>query len=271
MTAWDSGYILANGIRLHYTRTGGMHRPLVLAHGFSDDGLCWTPVARALEDAYDVIMLDARGHGLSDAPESGYGRAELATDLAEAIRALRLSRPAVLGHSMGGGTALALAGMFPELPGAILIEDASATPATTRSTQDQAWLARARAEFAEFAAATREELIARCHERSPLWSAEELGPWADSKKRVSLNVLNRVQSAPLDWATLLPRITCPALLITADPERGGMVTAEAAREMQAAVPQLQVEHIAGAGHSIHREQFGRYMEVVRAFLAEQYR
>ncbi|MEN6479024.1 MAG: alpha/beta hydrolase [Anaerolineales bacterium] len=266
---WSSSDVVANGLRLHYYRTGGAKPPLVLCHGFSDDGLCWTPVARALEADYDIIMMDSRGHGLSDAPESGYGTLDLAQDLAAAIRALSLERPIVMGHSMGGGTTLALAGLFPELPRAVVVEDSGIPrPGAARADRDPAWRERQRAQLASFAAATREELIARCHAESPTWSQEELGPWADAKKRLSPNVLNRADAAPVDWQTLLPRITCPALLITADPERGSMVTVETAREMQALVPQLRVEHIAGAGHNIRREQFDRYVEVVRAFLAE---
>jgi N-formylmaleamate deformylase len=65
MAHWQSGDVTANGIRLHYTRTGGDKPPLVLAHGVTDDGLCWTPVAAALAPDYDVIMVDARGHGRS--------------------------------------------------------------------------------------------------------------------------------------------------------------------------------------------------------------
>ena len=72
MATWQSGDVTVNGLRLHYTRTGGAKPPVVLAHGFSDDGLCWTPVAEALEADYDVIMVDARGHGRSEAPEQGY-------------------------------------------------------------------------------------------------------------------------------------------------------------------------------------------------------
>jgi pimeloyl-ACP methyl ester carboxylesterase len=59
-----------------------------LAHGFSDDGLCWTPVTQALEAAYDVIMVDARGHGRSDAPDAGYNPTVMADDLAGVITAL---------------------------------------------------------------------------------------------------------------------------------------------------------------------------------------
>ena len=59
MAAWQSSNLEANGWRLHYTRTGGDKPPVVLAHGFSDDGLCWTPVAEALASEYDLIMVDS--------------------------------------------------------------------------------------------------------------------------------------------------------------------------------------------------------------------
>src|SRR5882672_8468662 len=72
MPEWFSGDIVANGLRIHYSRTGGDKPALVLSHGATDSGLCWTRVARALEADYDVILPDARGHGLSDAPPSGY-------------------------------------------------------------------------------------------------------------------------------------------------------------------------------------------------------
>ena len=123
MPSWQSAHIEANGLKLHYTRTGGDKPPVVLAHGFSDAGLCWTPVAEALAADYDIIMVDARGHGLSDAPAQGYGTAEQAGDLAGVITGLALKRPALLGHSMGAATILAMAGLHPELPGAILLED----------------------------------------------------------------------------------------------------------------------------------------------------
>src|SRR5689334_12208850 len=98
MTSWQSSDIEVHGLRLHYTRTGGAGPPLVLAHGVGDDGLCWTTVAEALMPEYDVIMVDARGHGRSDAPEQGYGPAVQAADLAGVIAGLDLHRPIILGH-----------------------------------------------------------------------------------------------------------------------------------------------------------------------------
>ncbi len=268
MAPWQSGDIKVNKLTLHYTRTGGDKPPLVLAHGFSDDGLCWTPVARALEADYDVIMVDARGHGRSDAPRRGYGSAEHAADLAGVITELGLRRPAVLGHSMGAATALALAGAYPELPRAILLEDPPPWWVTPPDDRRQRRPARFADWIIELKRKTREELIAHAREQSPTWSEEELGPWADSKLRLSFRVLSRGRSMPVDWPATVRRIQCPTLLITADPDKGAIVTPGAAAALQALAPQTRVAHIAGAGHSIRREQFARYMDVVRSFLAE---
>ena len=189
MTLWQSGAIAVNGLKLHYTRTGGAKPPVVLAHGFSDDGLCWTPVAEALEADYDVVMVDARGHGRSAAPEQGYGSADHATDLAGVIRALDLKRPAVLGHSMGAASTLALAGLYPDLPRAILLEDPPPwwTPAAVQEGPEPS--AALRLAIIERKRKTREELIAHARSGSPTWPEAELGPWADAKLRFSFNIL----------------------------------------------------------------------------------
>jgi pimeloyl-ACP methyl ester carboxylesterase len=292
MAQWQSGDVEANGIRLHYTRTGGAKSPLVLAHGFTDDGLCWTPIAEALQADYDVIMVDARGHGRSDAPEKGYDAATQAADLAGVIAGLGLHRPAVLGHSMGAATSLALAGLYPDIPGAIVLEDppgwwsvahepapaeeqerevtSSTIYGGERGEEDR--VVSRHAWFNEIKRKTRAELLAEQRAATPNWSEAELEPWADSKLRVSpkaFDLLSPATPRAVDWQAVLPQITCPALLITADLDRGAILTDENAAALQALVPQLQIAHIPGAGHNIRREQFERYLEVVRAFLAER--
>jgi pimeloyl-ACP methyl ester carboxylesterase len=270
MATWQSGDVQVNGIKLHYTRTGGAKQPLVLAHGFSDNGLCWTPVAQALETMYDVIMVNSRGHGGSDAPETGYDTAQLAADLHGVIQALALKQPIVMGHSMGAITTLKLAGTYPDVPHAIILEDPPARwmEDSENRPNNADWLAERRARLTDLKSKTRDELIAQQRAASPNWSDEELGPWADAKLQLSMNVLNREGAEEIDWHAVVRRVTCPALLITADTDRSAIVSPEAADELKKLVPQLQVVHIPRAGHNIRREQFTRYMDVVQGFLAE---
>jgi pimeloyl-ACP methyl ester carboxylesterase len=270
---WQSGYVESNGLCLHYSRTGGAKPPIVLAHGVTDAGPCWTPVAEALAADYDLIMVDARGHGRSDAAERGYGPAEQAEDLAAVIAGLALNHPALLGHSMGAATALVFAGVYPDLPGAILLEDPpgwwtawSDTPAA----RERQVAMRERA--LNLRRKTHEALIADQREEQPGWSDAELEPWAEAKQRFNLNVLSvfdQKYAANVDWPVVLRRITCPALLITGDPERGAIVTNESAEALKTLVPHLQIEHVPEAGHNIRRDQFAPYMQVVRGFLSDQ--
>jgi N-formylmaleamate deformylase len=249
MAGWQSDDIQVSGLRLHYTRTGGDKPQIVLTHGFSDDGLCWTPVAAALEGEYDVIMVDARGHGRSEGPEWGYGPQDLADDLTGLIDKLGLDRPALLGHSMGAATALAVAGTRPHLVRAILLEDPPPwwVPSSDTESDAERW-AWMRARMIERKRRTREELIVQQRTESPTWSEAELGPWADAKLRFSFNALDRVGPGTVDWQAI--------------------VSEEDATAMKALVPHLCVAHIPGAGHNIRREQFVRYIEIVRTFLAK---
>jgi N-formylmaleamate deformylase len=273
MSTWQSGELTANGLRIHYTRTGGDKPPMVLSHGVTDDGLCWTPLAKALEANYDVIMVDARGHGLSEAPPTGYEPTEQAADLAGIISGLGLQKPILLGHSMGAQTTLLLAGLYPDLPGAILLEDPPdwwmpPKPITPEDAERMAMMAQW---MSGLKSKSKEQLIAEQRAMSPSWSEDELGPWADSKLRFSPQVMSIFGSNPaegVDWKAVLPRIKCPALLITADPALGSIVSEASAQALKEQVPQLKIAHIPGAGHNIRREQFDLYLAAVRTFLDE---
>jgi pimeloyl-ACP methyl ester carboxylesterase len=268
---WVSGFVETNGIRLHYTRTGGAKPPLVLAHGVTHDGMCWSRVAAVLAPDFDVVMVDARGHGRSDAPERGYDPGQQAGDLAGVIAALDLEKPTILGHSMGAATALVLAGTYPDVPGAILLEDPPAWWTDWYDSPDgETRRSDMRTRFLGLKEKTAGALLADQRAEQPGWDEAELQPWVEAKQRFSPNVLEVLgQENPrrVDWASILPRVTCPAMLITADPDLGGIVTAESAAALKSLVPQLEIVHVAGAGHNVRRDQFARYLDIVQGFLA----
>src|SRR5205085_6533416 len=110
---WNEGDVFTNNIRQHYYRTGGEKPPLLLLHGFNEYGLTWLRVAKELERNYDIIMLDARGHGHSDGITSEFSTSLLVEDVASTIRELTLGRPRIIGLSQGGTTVLHLAAIYP--------------------------------------------------------------------------------------------------------------------------------------------------------------
>jgi N-formylmaleamate deformylase len=272
MSEWFSGEVIAHGIKIHYWRTGGEGPPVVLSHGITDNGLCWTRLARALEDVYDVIMPDARGHGFSDAPEEGHSPEDRAADLAGLIRALGLEepKPILVGHSMGAATTAAAAADYPELVRCAILEDPPwMADALAVSPQEQAARAEEwRADLVERKSQTREEIMAYCRAQQPTWAEVECGPWADSKLQVNFNVLKMLTLPRTPWQGVVRRIACPVLLITADPALGAIVTPEVAREAAGLCRNVEVVHIPGAGHNIRREQFEKYVGAVTAFLGE---
>ena len=97
MRTWQPGFFEVAGGRLRYHRTGGDGPPLVLSHGLTDNGLCWSRFAAAMESDFDIIMLDARGHGESSKAPDG-ALHEPAADIAAAIDQLGLELPVVMGH-----------------------------------------------------------------------------------------------------------------------------------------------------------------------------
>jgi len=99
--------------------------PLVLSHGFTANLDIWAPQINAFSAKYQVIVYDARGHGLSTAPagEKNYSLENLVDDLANLIKHLDIQKAYVGGLSMGGAIALGYIAKYPEKVKALLISD----------------------------------------------------------------------------------------------------------------------------------------------------
>lgn len=274
MTNLSSAIVHTNGIALHYYRTARAAQTrawpaLVLLHGITDSGLCWPRVVQALGDEYDMILPDARGHGLSDKPATGYAAQDHAADVAGLIRGLGLDRPVLIGHSMGAGVAATVAALYPELVAGVILEDppwrgdADEGSAAEQAARAAEW----RKEILDRKAMAPAELIAQRKREQPKWADEEFDGWIVAKQQVSPEVTQYITAPRRPWREIVPRIVCPALLITADPAEGAIVTPEVAAEAARLMPRGRVVHIAAAGHNIRRDQFEPYIAAVKTFLA----
>jgi N-formylmaleamate deformylase len=262
---WESSYVVANDIKLHYTRTG-YDKPLIVAlHGITDNGLCWSKVARNLNDKYDFLMLDARGHGLSEGPAWGYDLQTYMEDLRDVIDKLDIKKPILLGHSLGAVTVTMLAARYPRTPGAIILEDPvglenqSARPDSNAINQQ-------RMEISERKKMPLAELIqlGKTQIHSNWQDPDDFTAWAQAKQQVSPDAAALFGQIG-GLADYFPDIICPVLILKADADETQRLVQT---KLFAKIPDHQLIYIKGAGHNIRREKFESYMQHIRQFLAQ---
>jgi len=108
-------------LKLFYKEYGD-GQPVVLLHGLLGSFENWYTIAKSLAENHRVIVPDLRNHGRSPRSDN-FDYTALSTDLRELVNTLKLKNPVLVGHSMGGKTAMEFALRFPDLPKAIVIED----------------------------------------------------------------------------------------------------------------------------------------------------
>ncbi len=102
-----------NGLRMHY-RLVGTGPPLVLIMGLSGDLTWWEPLARELAGAFQLLLFDNRGAGLTDKPDEKYSMSMLASDTVGLMDAVGIPRAHIFGVSMGGMIAQEIAIRYPD-------------------------------------------------------------------------------------------------------------------------------------------------------------
>jgi pimeloyl-ACP methyl ester carboxylesterase len=118
-----------DGVALAYEEAGRGDPPLLLVHCWAGDHTTLAPQAEHFRRAHRVVAVDLRGHGQSDRPHQDYTVAGFADDLVWLADQLGLTKPVVVGHSMGGNIALELAARRPDFPAAIVMIDSCIVPA----------------------------------------------------------------------------------------------------------------------------------------------
>ena len=116
-------YYLVEGIRLRVRDTGPRHAPaIILLHGFGSSLETWEPWAEALAKDYRVIRFDLPGFGLTGPDPSGdYADERALKILAALIGRLGISRPTLVGNSLGGRIAWRFAAQNPAEVGALIL------------------------------------------------------------------------------------------------------------------------------------------------------
>ena len=283
---WQNQELEINGARLYVARSGGAEQPaVILVHGFSDNGRCWPRLSADLAKHYDVIVPDARGHGRSARIVPGE-KTDPTADLAGIIQRLGLERPVVVGHSMGASTAAQLGARFPDHVRALILEDPpwrpyperpallSMKPGNLEAEQMKPPPAAAPTPDANplkrwiesLEGLTVEAIAEENRAEYPGWPRDVLLRWSQAKQEFDRNFFLRKEAHPMGWPEVVDVIRCPTLLITSEPDRGGIITPQLAQEVMERNPAFTVVKIGGVGHHIRFEAYDRYRDAVFEFL-----
>lgn len=260
-TEWTSGICKANGIDVHYIRTGGDKPPIVLLHGLMLNGACWTPLARDLAEDYDIIMPDARGHENSSIPDPGYSYDNLASDVIGLIDVLKLTSPILLGHSMGGMTATVVASRNPNrLRGLILADPTFLTPQRQREVAESDVKER----HLQILNRPRQDLLTEMHGRNRRRSPEIIELFANARFQTNIRAFEVLTPPNPNYIQLIKTLDIPSLLLIGDID--SIVSPELAKELAGLNQRLEVIQIPKAGHGLPFDQPEHFSTAVRTFL-----
>jgi non-heme chloroperoxidase len=111
-------------VKLEVLDWGGSGRPLVLLTGLGNNAHVFDKFAPKLVGDYHVYGITRRGYGFSSAPAAGYSADRLGDDVLAVIDALKISRPVLAGHSIGGEELSSVGSRHPEKVAGLIYLDA---------------------------------------------------------------------------------------------------------------------------------------------------
>lgn len=240
--------------------------PLLLIHGLGYGRWGWGPALASLAERHRVLALDNRGIGASDVPAGPYSVRAMAEDAVAVLDAAGVGRAHVLGTSLGGMVAQAVATDFPDRVDRLVL--ACTTPGGARAVP--------------FPEPTR-RLLEQAQSLEPVVALHRFvenalapdAPQALVEAIVALRVANppdpggwqgqAAAAAAFDGWERLPAIAAPTLVLHGDRDR--VVDPGNAPLLAERIPEARLELFAGCGHLFFWEQPARFAAAVGEFLA----
>ncbi len=248
-------------------REMGAGEPLIILHGLFGSSDNWLSIARELEGQYKIYLVDQRNHG--DSPHSNeFTYAAMAADLKDFIEEHEIKAPVVMGHSMGGKTAMKFAVTYPELLKKLIVVDIA--PRYYPVHHDVILEGLQSIDVAKLESR-------RDADKALAGYVPELGV-----RQFLLKNLGRNSAGGYEWKVNLlvisdqienvgealgenERFEKPVLFING--ANSGYIKKERDESLiQQIFPKAKIETIAGAGHWVHAEKPAAVIEKVRTFI-----
>ncbi len=264
---------------------GGDGPPVMALHGLASSAHWYDIVAPLLRQDFHIFAPDQRGHGQTTQAPSGYDWKTLSSDVTGLMDHLGLTTAAVLGHSWGGHVASGLAAYAPERVSRVVMIDGG-------FLNGHLWPTGTWEEFSNTlrprnVTGDREEFLDRLRTQlADCWSDElervvQTMVYDDEDGQIQdiLRPSNHAQVLESMWneppSAILPRMTCPALIVAAGP-RPDRANSEFSRRRQVMVAAAEQEMRNGRVHwvpdTIHDIGYHKPQELARVitgFLREE--
>lgn len=256
-------------MKLFYRKSGN-GKPLLILHGLFGISDNWATLAKRWAENYTVYAVDLRNHGQSPHDDT-WNYTVMSEDLVELIRSEGLEKIILIGHSMGGKTAMRLALDHPELISHLIVSDIA--PRASTFTQRDVVTALEAVQPTHLASRKDAEIILDQHitdNGTKQFLLKNLY-WKDINNtkvldwRFNLEVISK-NLGEVSAATDTPS-PCYVDVLFVRGERSDYITAEDETEISYIFPNSKVVTIPNAGHWIHADQPGLFFEAVNQFIA----
>lgn len=276
------------GLDLHLTRWGpepsGSDPAVFLLHGYQDTGDTFQFMVDAFDRDWPLVAVDWRGFGHSDWAQQGYWFPDYLADLDALLDELSPDVAArMIGHSMGGNVAVLYAGLRPKRVRCVATLEGFGLPRTTSAlapAQMRKWLDQVKStpmlkeyESVDLLASIIRFRYPRFSEAqagfvAAAWSTQSDGQvrlLGDSRHRWVNPILYKREDAEACWR----EVTAPLLMLLGEEsEYLARLGADGHEDaLKKIIPQMQIAHIAGAGHMLHIEKADLVAPLVEKFLS----
>jgi pimeloyl-ACP methyl ester carboxylesterase len=265
--------LAVNGIILKY-RSFGSGPPLILIHGLACGRRMWVRQLGILSRHFRVVAYDQRGHGLSSAPDDPacYSPQLLALDLVGLLDHLQIEQAHIVGFSLGGGPALALAAAQPNRVRSLVLADVGAGSENPWRSQ---WLAHRWCSMAQQSSAILYEDMLR---------HEFYKTYANANARAGFHMRALIAATPLVGLThtlaqvvakrpslfrqtaLLRSIAAPTLVLRGQHDISCL---RSSRLLAKTIPGAHELSVAGAGHMLPLERPMAFNRTIMEFVQER--
>jgi pimeloyl-ACP methyl ester carboxylesterase len=231
-------------ISLNYGESEATGPSLLLLHGIAARWQTMAPLIPALSSTWHIFAPDLRGHGKSGRAGERYRLDDFAADAVALVTARADPPVAIYGHSLGGWIALTVAAEHPELVRGIVVADSAIYP-----TAD-----------------VPESAISYLGDGLPI----AMRAMAQSHNQLDPDVLTALRDGRLTHRyqpeSLLPRVTCPVLLLQANPDLGGLMTDNDVEAALGLLPRATHVRFGDLDHGLHVRDARQVLDAVVPFL-----